>query len=97
MEFLELKTVTEIKNSTYGYNIRLDAKQKKINALESKSVENRQIELQRGKIMQNKEKAKNKYVIWSKGLKCNWNSKGIKRKNGVKAIFEKNEPKILQN
>lgn len=49
MEFLELKTVTEIKNSTYGLNRRLDTVQEKISELKNKSVENIQIDWQRGK------------------------------------------------
>lgn len=44
---LELKT--EIKNSTFGFNRRLDTLQKKINELKNKSVENIQTEWQRGK------------------------------------------------
>lgn len=55
MEFLELK-VTEIRNSTYGFNRRLDTVQKKVNELKNKSVKNIQIKWQRRKKREIKKK-----------------------------------------
>lgn len=47
--------------------------------------------------MENKEKVKNKYAIWSKCLSPNWNAKGINRMNGAMAVFKENKIHILQN